>query len=91
MSQRRFVLFLLILSAGVAAGQLAPGYIDPQPVLRAASEAIGVDKLQVRDDRGHRLRGHGGPATRGRLEYRLAARRTAGKLYAHDELGSAAR
>src|SRR5688572_814103 len=44
MFQGRFYVFLL--SCGVAAAQLPPGHVDPRPVLRAASEAIGVDKLK---------------------------------------------
>src|SRR3979490_577074 len=38
---------LVALMSGTAAAQgLAPGYIDPQPVLQAASKAIGSDKLK---------------------------------------------
>src|SRR5262245_30153042 len=37
---------LLALTAGVAAAQLAPGYVDPRPVLEAAGKAIGADQLR---------------------------------------------
>ena len=37
---------LVALLTGTAAGQqLAPGYVDPQPVLQAAIKAIGADTL----------------------------------------------
>lgn len=32
--------------AAPVAGQFAPGYVDPEPILRAAAEAIGTDKLK---------------------------------------------
>jgi len=41
-----FLLALPALLAGTAIAQLAPGYVDPLPVLRAAAEAIGTDKLR---------------------------------------------
>jgi glyoxylase-like metal-dependent hydrolase (beta-lactamase superfamily II) len=34
------------LAAGVGYAQMAPGYVDPEPVLRAAEEAIGARKLR---------------------------------------------
>jgi hypothetical protein len=38
---------LAVLTASVAAAQPLPrGYVDPWPVLRAASKAIGADKLR---------------------------------------------
>ena len=48
MLKRVWVQFVLVaLMSGTAAAQgLAPGYIDPQPVLQAASKAIGNDKLK---------------------------------------------
>lgn len=39
-------LVLLALMAGTAAAQLAPGFVDPEPVLRAAAKAIGADNLK---------------------------------------------
>ena len=41
----RFAAFLLISSAA-AAQSLPRGYVDPAPVLRAASTAIGADQLR---------------------------------------------
>ena len=32
--------------AGTDAAQLSPGFVDPEPVLRAAAEAIGTDNLK---------------------------------------------
>ena len=32
--------------AGTDAAQLPPGFVDPEPVLRAAAEAIGTDNLK---------------------------------------------
>src|SRR5882762_9165757 len=48
MSKRVWVQFVLAaLMSGTAAAQgLAPGFLDPQPVLQAASKAIGNDKLK---------------------------------------------
>jgi glyoxylase-like metal-dependent hydrolase (beta-lactamase superfamily II) len=47
MAQRIWIsLFLPALMAGMAAAQLAPGYVDPEPVLRAAAKAIGTDNLK---------------------------------------------
>jgi glyoxylase-like metal-dependent hydrolase (beta-lactamase superfamily II) len=45
---RRFGLALVaaLMGAGGAAGQLPPGYLDPQPILDAAAKAIGTDNLQ---------------------------------------------
>jgi len=41
------VLSLLAPTGGTAAGQQLPrGYVDPQPVLRAAAKAMGVDNLK---------------------------------------------
>src|SRR6266403_3518412 len=40
---------LLVLHASLAAvcwAQFAPGYVDPEPVLRAAEQAIGVANLK---------------------------------------------
>lgn len=42
----RILVPLSWLIAGNAAAQLAPGYVDPEPVLRAAATAIGADKLK---------------------------------------------
>jgi glyoxylase-like metal-dependent hydrolase (beta-lactamase superfamily II) len=42
----RTSLVLAALMARIAAAQLAPGFVDPEPVLRAASKAIGTDKLR---------------------------------------------
>jgi glyoxylase-like metal-dependent hydrolase (beta-lactamase superfamily II) len=42
----RTLLILPALVAGTAAAQFAPGYIDPEPVLRAAAKAIGTDGLK---------------------------------------------
>lgn len=41
-----FLLALPPLLASTAIAQLAPGYADPLPVLRAAAQAIGTDKLR---------------------------------------------
>ena len=48
MKNKAFVLFpLLLLASGAAAAQQpASGRVDPWPVLRAAAEAMGVDKLK---------------------------------------------
>ena len=45
---RRFGLALVaaLMSAGVAARQFPPGYLDPQPILDAAAKAIGTDNLR---------------------------------------------
>ena len=40
------LLLLPLLMAANAAAQLPPGYVDPEPVLRAAEKAIGTDKLK---------------------------------------------
>ena len=40
------LLVLLATLAVVASGQRAPGYVDPEPVLRAAEQAIGVANLK---------------------------------------------
>ena len=39
-------LLLAATAATASAQSLAPGYVDPQPVLRAASEAIGADRVK---------------------------------------------
>ncbi len=39
-------LFVLPLTLPSAAAQLLPGFVDPEPVLRAATQAIGADKLR---------------------------------------------
>lgn len=41
----RVLLACVLLGATLAAQQFPPGYVDPQPVLRAAIRAIGADKL----------------------------------------------
>src|SRR5215218_451193 len=43
MAQRMWLFFAF---AGAAAAQFQPGYVDPEPVLRAAAQAIGTDKLK---------------------------------------------
>ena len=40
------ILMTVLLAAPVAAQSLPPGYVDPGPLLRAASAAIGADKLK---------------------------------------------
>lgn len=40
------LILLLVLAARTANGQFAPGFVDPEPVLKAATAAIGADKLQ---------------------------------------------
>ncbi len=45
MFSRPRLLLLLLLASSAAAQNLPPGYVDPLPVLRAASEAMGVDKV----------------------------------------------
>ena len=40
------LLVVSALMAGSGAAQFAPGYVDPEPVLRAAAQAIGTDKLK---------------------------------------------
>ena len=44
-SQFRLALLSLTLSSIVAAQEFEPGYLDPEPILAAASAAIGEDKL----------------------------------------------
>jgi glyoxylase-like metal-dependent hydrolase (beta-lactamase superfamily II) len=39
-------LFVALLGASVATGQLPPGYVDPKPVLDAAAKAIGTDRVK---------------------------------------------
>ena len=47
MTERCFFAALVALIAGhLAAQEFPPGYVDPAPVLRAAAEAIGTDKLR---------------------------------------------
>jgi len=47
MAHRVWVLVaLLAIAGGTAAAQLPPGFVDPQPVLKAAAKAIGVDNLE---------------------------------------------
>jgi glyoxylase-like metal-dependent hydrolase (beta-lactamase superfamily II) len=47
MAQRMWMLLVgSALMAGSGAAQIAPGYVNPEPVLRAAAEAIGTDKLK---------------------------------------------
>jgi glyoxylase-like metal-dependent hydrolase (beta-lactamase superfamily II) len=47
MTHRVLVLTVLaVLMGGTAAAQLAPGFVDPQPVLAAAARAIGTDNLK---------------------------------------------
>ena len=43
--QTRLILLSLGLSTLVSAQEFKPGYIDPQPILTAASAAIGEDRL----------------------------------------------
>jgi hypothetical protein len=43
--QTRLILLFLGLPALVSAQEFKPGYIDPQPILTAASAAIGEDRL----------------------------------------------
>ncbi|MCP5117469.1 MAG: MBL fold metallo-hydrolase [bacterium] len=47
MSLRTVVLLVLLSVAGarMASPQVSPGYVDPGPVLEAAAQAIGADKL----------------------------------------------
>jgi glyoxylase-like metal-dependent hydrolase (beta-lactamase superfamily II) len=40
------ILVLQAALAAIASGQLAPGYVDPEPILRAAEQAIGVANLK---------------------------------------------
>lgn len=40
------LILMLACSAGIAPAQLAPGFVDPQPILEAASKAIGADQLR---------------------------------------------
>ena len=37
---------LMLMAAAPSMQQLPPGYVDPEPVLRAASQAIGADNLK---------------------------------------------
>jgi glyoxylase-like metal-dependent hydrolase (beta-lactamase superfamily II) len=48
MTKSRFVRAFVLACAGatVSAQQFAPGYVDPQPVLRAAAQAIGADRVR---------------------------------------------
>ena len=50
MVNRRFaravLLALAVSSATISAQNFAPGYLDPQPVLKAASDAIGADRVK---------------------------------------------
>src|SRR5688572_18026726 len=39
-------LLLAALIMGRASAQLAPGYVDPEPILRAAAKAIGTGNLK---------------------------------------------
>ncbi|MBK5290250.1 MAG: hypothetical protein JJE04_00965, partial [Acidobacteriia bacterium] len=39
-------MWILIALPALMAGQLAPGYVDPEPVLRAAAKAIGTGNLK---------------------------------------------
>ena len=39
-------LTITLIVSGSARGQLSPGFVDPQPVLAAATKAIGADKLK---------------------------------------------
>ncbi|HSF16943.1 MAG TPA: MBL fold metallo-hydrolase [Vicinamibacteria bacterium] len=41
-----FITLLLLIGRGLDAQELPPGYLDPAPVLRAAAEAIGADRLR---------------------------------------------
>src|SRR3989442_15387451 len=46
MANSRFLraMLLALTAATASAQQLAPGYVDPQPVLLAAAQAIGADR-----------------------------------------------
>src|SRR5436190_9584644 len=47
MAQQTWIMLLLsVLMAWTAVAQLPPGYVDPEPVLRAAAKAIGTDNLK---------------------------------------------
>src|SRR5262249_2982943 len=47
MAQQRWTLLTLpALMSATATAQLAPGYVDPEPVLRAAAAAIGTENLK---------------------------------------------
>lgn len=47
MTQRTWILLVLpALVTGIAAAQIPPGYVDPEPVLLAAEKAIGADQLR---------------------------------------------
>src|SRR5712664_3831194 len=63
MPKRVWIQFVLAaLMSGTAAAQgFAPGYLDPQPVLQAASKAIGNDKLKCVTISGTAYNGAVGP------------------------------
>ena len=76
-------------TAAVPAQDLAPGFVDPEPILRAARDAIGTDNLRCVTLSGTDLyTGMVGQAAVPRLRSRLAARRAAHELRPDDGLGS---
>ena len=88
MAKRLCLLLALVVAAGgqIPAQQLPPGYVDPGPVLAAASKAINEQSLRCITFSGV---GYSGPCradVRERGEHRLAAQRD-GELHAHDQLG----
>ena len=80
MTHRRWILLLALTVTGrLAEGQnLAPGHVDPWPVLRAAAKAMGADNLKMRHVFRDRLRRQGRPECD--PGYRLAARGALGEL-----------
>jgi hypothetical protein len=40
------LLAVAVFSAAVSAQNFPPGYLDPLPVLKAASDAIGADRVR---------------------------------------------
>src|SRR6187402_2621309 len=46
MSSAGWIPLALLAMRAVAMAQFAPGYVDPEPVLKAAEEAIGSNKLR---------------------------------------------
>ena len=82
----------LIAAAGLvattAAQEFPPGFVDPEPILRAAREAIGTGQPPLHHHRRYRrLRRHGGPAATPWLRSGLAADRSPPELCPDDELG----
>ena len=74
------LIFSFALPALTLAQEFEPGYIDPEPILAAASAAIGEDRLSCISISGSAYTGNGGTAIHKCLRSGLAQREAAEEL-----------